>query len=144
MLAAFAPSGRLAVACLLSRSLLSQLDVPARQSYVMSVVEPSERAAAAAYTNVPRSLATASTPALAGWMLGHSTFGWPLLVGGALKAGYDLALLHQFGRTDGERGNDGGGNDGGADVGARRGGEVAPVTGPRARRPPTRPARPRR
>ncbi|MEI8410621.1 MULTISPECIES: hypothetical protein [unclassified Kribbella] len=47
-------------------------------------------------TNVPRSLASVLPPLLAGWMLGRSTFGWPLVVGGALKISYDLLLLRQF------------------------------------------------
>ncbi|MEO7555016.1 MAG: MFS transporter [Acidimicrobiales bacterium] len=93
---AFMPNAPLAVACLLARSLLSQMDVPARQSYVMAVVTPGERAAAASVTNVPRSLASALPPLAAGWMLEHSSFGWPLLIGGSLKAGYDLLLLWQF------------------------------------------------
>jgi hypothetical protein len=59
----------------------------------MSVVTPPERAAAASVTNVPRSLAAAFPPFLAGWMLDRSTFGWPLLVGGGLKALYDVLLL---------------------------------------------------
>ena len=60
--AAFAPGAAGAVACLLARAALSQMDVPARQAYVMSVVRPEERAAAASVTNVPRSLATAASP----------------------------------------------------------------------------------
>ena len=116
--AAFAPSGRSAVALLLARALLSQMDVPARQSYVMSIVQPAERAAAAAYTNVPRSLAAAATPALAGWMLGRSNFGWPLVIGGTLKATYDLLLLQQFGQGAPEAGASAGSNDGGG-AGAR-------------------------
>ncbi|MFZ6005673.1 MAG: MFS transporter [Actinomycetota bacterium] len=96
MAAALMPDAGLAVACLLARSLLSQMDVPARTSYVMAVVRPEERAAAASVTNVPRSLAAALPPLAAGWMLDHSTFGWPLLIAGALKAGYDLALLALF------------------------------------------------
>lgn len=100
MSVAFAPNGALAVVLLAMRGLLSQMDVPARQSYVMSIVLPEERAAAAAYTNVPRSLAAAATPALAGWLLSRSTFGWPLLLGGALKAIYDVALLLQFGDVE--------------------------------------------
>ena len=72
------------------------MDVPARQSYVMSVVPPEERAAAASVTNVPRSLASAASPLLSGAMLSVSTFGWPLVVGGGLKALYDVLLLHQF------------------------------------------------
>jgi MFS family permease len=90
------PNATAAVACLLVRMCVSNMDVPARQSYVMAVVPPEERAAAASVTNVPRSLAAALTPVLAGWMLEHSTFGWPLICGGALKATYDLLLLAQF------------------------------------------------
>lgn len=96
ILAAFMPSAPLAVAALLARSALSQMDVPARTSYVMAVVSPAERPAAASVTNVPRSLAAALPPILAGWMLSHSTFGWPLVIGGAIKATYDLLLLRQF------------------------------------------------
>jgi predicted MFS family arabinose efflux permease len=96
ILAAFMPTAPLAVAALLARAALSQMDVPARTSYVMAVVSPAERPAAASLTNVPRSLAAALPPVAAGWMLGHSTFGWPLVIGGALKATYDLLLLRQF------------------------------------------------
>jgi MFS family permease len=94
--AALMPTAELAVACLLARALLSQMDVPARTSYVMAVVEPEERAAAASVTNVPRSLASALPPLLAGWMLARTSFGWPLIIGGTLKAAYDLALLRLF------------------------------------------------
>lgn len=96
ILAAFMPTAPLAVAALLARSALSQMDVPVRTSYVMAVVSPAERPAAASVTNVPRSLASAVPPVIAGWMLGHSTFGWPLVIGGALKITYDLLLLRQF------------------------------------------------
>lgn len=96
VLTAFMPNAALAVACLLGRAALSQMDVPVRTSYVMAVVTPEERPAAASITNVPRSLASALPPIAAGWMLSHSTFGWPLIVGGALKAAYDLILLAQF------------------------------------------------
>jgi MFS family permease len=96
MAAALMPNAVLAVACLLARALLSQMDVPARTSYVMAIVRPEERAAAASVTNVPRSLASALPPLAAGWMLDHSSFGWPLLVAGALKATYDLVLLALF------------------------------------------------
>ena len=91
--AALMPNASLAVACLVARSLLSSMDVPVRNAYVMSVVTPAERAAAASVTNVPRSLASALPPIAAGWMLDHSTFGWPLIIAGALKATYDLLLL---------------------------------------------------
>jgi MFS family permease len=94
--AAFAPGAAGAVACLLARAALSQMDVPARQAYVMSVVRPEERAAAASVTNVTRSLAAAASPTLAGALLGASSFGWPLVAGGALKIAYDLLLLAGF------------------------------------------------
>jgi MFS family permease len=94
---AFMPNAWLAVGCLLCRSALSQMDVPARTSYVMSVVTPEERPAAASVTNVPRSLASVLPPLAAGWMLEQTTFGWPLVIGGVLKAIYDLALLRRFG-----------------------------------------------
>jgi hypothetical protein len=90
------PNAPLAIACLLSRSALSQMDVPARTSYVMAVVTPEERPAAASVTNVPRSLASTLPPIAAGWMLSRSNFGWPLIIGGSLKALYDLLLLQQF------------------------------------------------
>ena len=96
MAAALMPSAGPAVACLLLRSLLSQMDVPARTSYVMAVVEPAARTAAATVTNVPRSLASALPPLAAGWMLQRSSFGWPLLLAGSLKIAYDLALLALF------------------------------------------------
>lgn len=96
ILAAFMPTAPSAVACLLARAALSQMDVPARTSYVMAVVTPDERPAAASITNVPRSLASVLPPLAAGWMLGRSTFGWPLVIGGTIKAMYDLLLLHQF------------------------------------------------
>ncbi|HYB76946.1 MAG TPA: MFS transporter, partial [Candidatus Bathyarchaeia archaeon] len=81
----------------LLRMLLSQMDVPARQSYVMAVVPAQERPAAASVTNVPRSLATALSPLIAGAMLNvSSSYGWPLICGGLLKAAYDLLLLIQF------------------------------------------------
>jgi MFS family permease len=94
--AAFMPNVKLAVLFLLLRMSLSSMDVPARQSYVMAVVPPEERTAAASVTNVPRSLAAAMAPLLAGALLQHSTFGWPLVIGGLLKITYDLMLLGMF------------------------------------------------
>ncbi len=94
--AAFAPTVEIAAALLIGRSLLSSMDVPTRTSYVMAVVTPPERPAAASLTAVPRSLATAAAPALSGWMLSLSAFGWPLVVGGSLKIVYDLVLLRMF------------------------------------------------
>jgi MFS family permease len=59
----------------------------------MAVVPPGERAAAASVTNVPRSLAAAVTPLLAGALLARTTFGWPLVIAGVVKATYDVLLL---------------------------------------------------
>jgi MFS family permease len=95
IVAGIVPNAPLAVAFLLARAALSQMDVPARQALVMRLVEPDERAAAASITNVPRSLASALTPALAGVLLDRSRFGWPLVIAGVTKAGYDLLLLAQ-------------------------------------------------
>lgn len=97
--AAFMPSAELAIGLLLARMALAQMDVPARQAYVMAVVPPEERAAAASVTNVPRSLATALTPLLAGVLLESSDTGWPLVFGGAIKVVYDLLLLGMFARV---------------------------------------------
>jgi MFS family permease len=96
ILAAFAPNLYLALGLLLLRSALSQMDVPTRTSYVMAVVTPAERPAAASVTAVPRSLASAISPAIAGALLTTSFAGLPLVVCGALKIAYDLALLFSF------------------------------------------------
>jgi predicted MFS family arabinose efflux permease len=96
ILVALMPNVWLAVAMLLARQSLSQMDVPTRQSYTMAVVEPDERAAAASVTGVARSVASAGSPVLAGALLGVTTFGWPLIIAGTLKAAYDLMLLSQF------------------------------------------------
>jgi len=94
--AAFSPSLPVALALLLVRSALSQMDVPTRSSYVMAVVTPAERTAAASVTAVPRSLASSISPALAGVLLTGAFSGLPLVVCGALKIVYDVALLISF------------------------------------------------
>jgi MFS family permease len=96
ILAAFSPNLYLALALLSLRAALSQMDVPTRTSYVMAVVTPEERPAAASVTAVPRSLASAVSPAIAGVMLTTAFSGLPLVVCGALKIAYDLALLVSF------------------------------------------------
>lgn len=98
--AAFMPTLSLTLLCLLLRASVSSMDVPARQAYVMSVVPPEERAAAASVTNVPRSLASALAPTLAGLLLERTHFGWPLLCAGVLKLAYDLVLLGLFRKTE--------------------------------------------
>ncbi|HTL76237.1 MAG TPA: MFS transporter [Casimicrobiaceae bacterium] len=92
----FVSDVNVAVALLLVRSALSQMDVPTRSSYVMAVVTPAERPAAASATAVPRSLAAAGSPLLTGYLLSLSPFGWPLVLAGAIKIGYDLTLLMLF------------------------------------------------
>jgi MFS family permease len=96
ILAGVMPTAPLAIACLLLRMAVSQMDVPARQAFVMAVVPPEERAAASSVTNVPRSLAAGLAPLIAGAILEKTNVGWPLVIGGTLKAAYDLLLLAQF------------------------------------------------
>jgi len=94
--AAFTPNLTLVLALLLIRSALSQMDVPTRTSYVMAVVTPAERAAAASFTAVPRSLASAVSPVMAGALLATSFATLPLILCGGLKIVYDVALLFSF------------------------------------------------
>ena len=94
--AALSPSSELALGLLLVRAALSQMDVPTRSSYVMAVVTPPERAAAASVTSVPRSLAASASPVLAGAMFAAGYEAWPLIICGVLKILYDLALLWAF------------------------------------------------
>jgi MFS family permease len=96
ILAAFSSNLYLTLGLLLMRAALSQMDVPTRTSYVMAVVTPSERAAAASFTAVPRSLASAISPTFAGMLLTTSFSGLPLVVCGVLKIVYDAALLVSF------------------------------------------------
>lgn len=96
ILAAFSPNLTLALALLLARSALSQMDVPTRTSYVMAVVTPAERTAAASVTAVPRSLASSISPAMTGVLLATPFAGLPLIVCGVLKIVYDVALLYSF------------------------------------------------
>ena len=94
--AAFSSDLAVVLGLLLARSALSQMDVPTRTSYVMAVVTPPERPAAASVTAVPRSLAAAISPTLAGALLATSFSGLPLVICGVLKIGYDIALLVSF------------------------------------------------
>jgi MFS family permease len=96
VLAAFSPNLSIALGLLLIRAALSQMDVPTRTSYVMAVVTPAERTAAASVTAVPRSLASSISPALAGVLLTTPFSGLPLVVCGVLKIVYDVALLFSF------------------------------------------------
>jgi MFS family permease len=93
-----APSQGVAIALLLGRFALSQMDVPTRQAYVVGVVEPSERTAAAAYTNTARYATRPIGPLLAG-PLTQIALGIPFVVGGAIKCVYDLGLYATFRRV---------------------------------------------
>jgi MFS family permease len=92
----FAPDLTIAIALLLARSALSQMDVPTRTSYVMAVVTPEERPAAASVTAVPKTFAWAAGSLISGYLLTLSSFGWPLLIGGVVKGVYDILLLIKF------------------------------------------------
>jgi MFS family permease len=94
--AAFAPNLQIALALLLARSALSQMDVPARGAYVMSVVTPAERPAAASFTAVPRSLASSLSPSITGALFAAGAMATPLVLCGVLKSVYDVALLMMF------------------------------------------------
>ncbi len=92
VLAAWAPSLPIALALLFVRSALSQMDVPTRTAYVMAVVTPAERPAAASFTAVPRSLAGALSPTLSGALFAAGWISAPLVACGVLKICYDLTL----------------------------------------------------
>ena len=92
----FVPDLSYATELLFLTSALSPMEVPTRSIYVIATVTPAERPVTASITSVPRSLASALSPFLAGWMLGLSAFGWPLVVAGGVKIVYDLLLLAMF------------------------------------------------
>ncbi|MCC7348694.1 MAG: MFS transporter [Variibacter sp.] len=94
--AVLAPSVQWALGLLLLRAALSQMDVPTRSSYVMAVVTPAERTAAASFTAVPRSLAAACGPAIAGAIYAAGWQTAPFILCGVLKIAYDVALLWAF------------------------------------------------
>jgi MFS family permease len=96
VLIAAAPTAAVAVGLLFTRHLLSQMDVPTRQAYVMAIVEDHEREAAAAMTNLARTVAQALTPALTGWIMQAVALSSPFVFGGGLKILYDLLLYVTF------------------------------------------------
>ncbi len=93
-----APSLSAAVVLTLARHALAQMDVPARQSYVVAIVDPEERTAAAGVTNVVRNVAQAVTPVLSGYAMQVVSLGLPFFIGGGLKIVYDLSLYAMFRR----------------------------------------------
>ena len=98
--AAFASSLTVALGLLLLRSALSQMDVPARSAFVMSVVTPAERQAAASFTAVPRSLASAVSPSISGVLFAAGAMAAPLVACGVLKIAYDIALFVAFRKAE--------------------------------------------
>jgi predicted MFS family arabinose efflux permease len=94
----FMPSLGWAIAMLLARFAISQMDVPARQAFVVAVVEPSERTAAAAYTNTARYVVRPAGPALGGYLMQTVSLSAPFVAAGALKIVYDVAILGAFRR----------------------------------------------
>jgi predicted MFS family arabinose efflux permease len=92
------PTVQLAVALLLVRFALSQMDVPTRQSYTMAVVDPDERSAAAGWTGVARSAGAAAAPVLAAPLVSAPFLlgGLPFVIAGGLKIAYALALWVRF------------------------------------------------
>jgi MFS family permease len=96
LLVPFSPNLTWAAALLLARFALSQMDVPVRQAYVVSIVPPAERAGAVAMTGAVRGVAQSFGPVLAGLAIGAASFGLPFFAGGGLKIVYDLALFAGF------------------------------------------------
>jgi MFS family permease len=98
------PTLPLAISAWLARSSISQMDVPTRQSFVMEVVAPDERAAAAGITGVARTIGASVSPAITGALLGSTAWlGAPFVIAGGLKIVYDLLLLASFRRVRPER-----------------------------------------
>ncbi|MEO8293689.1 MAG: MFS transporter [Actinomycetota bacterium] len=89
-----------AVACLLVRFALSQMDVPTRQAYIAGMVDPQERTAAAAFTNTSRYVARPFGQILAGPLMANVALGAPFVVAGTIKCGYDLVLWRTFRRVE--------------------------------------------
>ncbi len=94
------PSASIAVGLLLSRQSLSQMDVPPRQSYVMSVVPETDRTSAAGFTNVSRSIAQTPSPSIAGYAMAGFWLGAPFVLAGGLKIAYDLVLYKFFRKVE--------------------------------------------
>jgi MFS family permease len=91
------PTLPLAIAVLLARFSISQMDVPTRQSYTMAVVDPDERSAAAGVTGIARSLGASVSPLIAAPLFGVASLAaLPFLLAGGLKIGYDMALYRGF------------------------------------------------
>jgi len=98
LLVPFSPSLPIATGLLVARYSISQMDVPTRQAYVVSIVPPGERAGALALTGSVRGVAQAAGPVLAGYAIQAASFGLPFFAGGGLKIAYDVSLYWLVGR----------------------------------------------
>jgi predicted MFS family arabinose efflux permease len=96
----FAPTPAVAVSLLLARALLSQMDIPTRQTFLMLVVRDDEREAAATVTNAGRTVAQAVSPALTGYVMQAVSLAAPFVLGGVLKIVYDLLLYDTCRRAE--------------------------------------------
>jgi MFS family permease len=96
MLVPLMPNLPLAIAVLIARFSISQMDVPTRQSYTMAVVDPEERSAAAGVTNVARTAASALAPLVTGGLFGAALLSLPFFLSGGLKICYDVLLFRSF------------------------------------------------
>ena len=96
LLVPFSPNLSWAIGLLLARFALSQMDVPVRQAYIVSIVPPAERAGAVAMTGAVRGVAQSLGPVLSGLAIGAASLGLPFFAGGGLKIVYDLALFGGF------------------------------------------------
>ncbi|MFB9953019.1 MFS transporter [Rhizobium puerariae] len=96
MMVPLAPNVEMAVALFVGRMLVSQMDVPARQSYMAAIVDPAERVPAAGITNVARAAASAISPVISTAAFASASLGLPFIVAGAMKIGYDLIIWQTF------------------------------------------------
>ena len=95
------PNLPLAIAVLLLRFSISQMDVPTRQSYTMSSVKPEERSAAAGITGIARTTGASVSPVLTGQLIAIPALaGLPFLIAGGLKIVYDLLLYRSFRKAE--------------------------------------------
>lgn len=96
ILVPLAPNVEIAIVLLIGRMLVSQMDVPARQSYTMAIVDPAERVPAAGITNVARAAAAALSPVISTVAFASGSLALPFIVAGSMKLGYDLLIWRTF------------------------------------------------
>ena len=96
ILVPFAPTVQLSVAFLFIRQTISQMDVPARQSYTMAIVRSQDRAATAAVTNTSRTVAQSSSPPFSTSLMAAGSYVFPFVLGGAFKIAYDIMIYLTF------------------------------------------------